>query len=100
MGKHDVDDGVAISVGGITLTRREQKLIANRVLSEVASEVGRKKRWVARQYRRNNPTIVSRVNARTTSICNEEYPGIDPDNFRAILEVILEFLMALFAMFI
>jgi len=61
----------------------------------VADQLNWSPRKVVRRYRRGDPQVVAMVAGEAAVLAQD----IDPDRLREILQVILEFVMALLAMF-
>jgi AraC-like DNA-binding protein len=85
----------------MTITTQQAQLCvdaAQRVVEQAASELGMSRRKVARRYRRGRKQDAEVVTT-VLRLAAAESVAIDPDNLRAILEIILEFIKALFDIF-
>lgn len=71
---------------------------AERVCNKAADQLGISPRAVARRFKRGRKKDAE-VTAAVLTYAAGESVEIDPDNLRAILEVILEFIKALFSFF-
>lgn len=71
---------------------------AERVVNKAAEQLGLKPRQVARRFKRGKKKDAEITAAVLTHAAGEAVE-IDPENLRAILEVILEFIKALMSIF-
>jgi len=71
---------------------------AERVVNKAAEQLGLRPRQVARRFRRGKPKDAE-ITAAVLTYAAGEAVQIDPDNLRAILDIILEFIKALMSIF-
>jgi len=77
-------------------TRKECLAAAENVVARVAGDLRWSDRKVARRYRRGDPQVVAMIAAEAAV----EGQKIDPDRLREILQVILDFILAILAAFL
>jgi len=71
---------------------------AKRAVEKAADQLKLRPRQVARRFKRGKPKDAE-ITAAVLQYAAGEAVAIDPDNLRAILEVILDFIKALFSLF-